>query len=229
MKSIVVMPAYNAAKTLSAVANNIPSIITEVILVDDFSSDDTVIQAEKLNIRVIRHSNNKGYGANQKTCYKAALKSGADIVVMVHPDGQYDPSRLAMIISNFNDGTVGAVYGSRMTGPFSLKGPMPLWRYFSNIVLGRIANFVTAASLSDWHTGYRGYTKSALEAIDFEKFPNGFEFDTSMTLALLKNKISIIEIPVPVKYFPDASSINFIRSIKYGFNFLLQIVTWKKL
>lgn len=224
MKTIVVLPAYNAAKTVAGVVGQIPETVSEIILVDDASSDRTVEVARSLPVTVVAHPVNKGYGANQKTCYNLALEHNADAVIMLHPDGQHDPLALSDFIKLLSEESYSAVYGSRMYSLKNNDAKAPWWRYLSNIALSFFANRLLGASLTDWHTGYRGYTKSLLQSIDYNNFPDGFEFDTHMTTSIVKKGIKIKELYVPAIYSSDSSSISFIRSVKYGFNFVFNVI-----
>jgi len=218
LKIIVVLPAYNSEKTLAQTVRDIPSgIIDEIILVDDFSHDDTVKVAKKLNIRTIRHTKNLGYGGNQKTCYRSALKLKADIVVMLHPDYQYDPKLIKHFVEFIKEGYFDVMLGSRIRSRNeTLAGGMPKYKYYSNRFLTMIENVATGQNLSEWHTGMRAYSGEVLKNINFQKFSNDFVFDTEFLFEVVKKGYKIGEIPVPVRYFPEASSINFARSLKYG-------------
>ena len=216
------MPAYNAEKTLEKTYNEIyQNFVDEIILVDDFSSDKTKEIAKKLNITTIVHEKNKGYGGNQKSCYRAALKSGADIVIMLHPDYQYTPKLIPAIASMMAFEEYDAVIASRMLGRSALKGGMPLYKYFSNKFLTGFENFFLGEKLSEYHTGFRGFTKKILETLPLEACSDDFIFDNEMLALLLYKGFKIGEISCPTKYFPEASSINFARSCKYGLEVLL--------
>lgn len=224
MKTIIVLPAYNAAKTLQTVVSQIPNMVDEIILVDDASSDGTFEIAKSLGVTVVAHPNNRGYGANQKTCYNLALEHGADAVIMLHPDNQHDPQMLPEIISMLSESPMAVVYGSRMYKLKGNPGKSPWWRYWSNIILSTFANLLLRSNLSDWHTGYRGYRADVLKGIDYNSFPDGFEFDTHMTIGITKKGILIKELYVPAKYAEDSSSIGFFRSVKYGLNFVFNVL-----
>ncbi len=224
MKTIVVMPAYNATHTLREVVSKIPSIIDEIILVDDASQDNTVSVAKSLGLQVHEHKENKGYGANQKSCYNMALERGADNVIMIHPDGQHDPSELTKLVNVLAINESSVVYASRMVNSKIFKSEMPFWRYIANITLTKFANKITGANLTDWHTGYRGYSRSALLNVDYNKFPDGFEFDTHMTSSLVNSGIEIKEVFAPAIYMEESSSIGFLRSVKYGINFIGKLI-----
>ena len=221
-KVVIIMPAYNAEKTLEKTYNEIyQNFVDEIILVDDFSSDKTKEIAKKLNITTIVHEKNKGYGGNQKSCYRAALKSGADIVIMLHPDYQYTPKLIPAIASMMAFEEYDAVIASRMLGRSALKGGMPLYKYFSNKFLTGFENFFLGEKLSEYHTGFRGFTKKILETLPLEACSDDFIFDNEMLALLLYKGFKIGEISCPTKYFPEASSINFVRSCKYGLEVLL--------
>jgi len=221
-KIVVVMPAYNAEKTLEKTFNEIPfDIVDEVIVVDDFSNDDTLAEAKKLGIEhVIAHDKNKGYGANQKTCYQKALDLGGDIVIMLHPDYQYTPKLIHSIAYLIGNGVYPVVLGSRILGKGALKGGMPYYKYMANRFLTAFQNILIDAKLSEYHTGYRAYSREVLETINFEDNSDDFVFDNEMLSQILFAGYEIAEITCPTKYFPEASSINFHRSLKYGFGVL---------
>lgn len=218
-KICVVLPAYNAAATLEATYNEIPfSIVDEVVLVDDKSSDETVKVAGKLGIRhIIQHEENKGYGANQKTCYQTALSLGADIVVMLHPDYQYSPKLIESMCYLISNEVYPVVLGSRILGKGALKGGMPRYKYFFNRLLTAFQNFVMNEKLAEYHTGYRAFSKEVLQSINFMANSDDFVFDNQMIAQIFHAGFEIAEITCPTKYFPEASSINFRRSVKYGF------------
>jgi len=215
---VVVMPAYNAADTLEKTYREIPKgSFDEVLIVDDASSDSTTKIAKKLKLKTILHKKNLGYGANQKTCYKTALKMQADIIVMLHPDYQYDPKLLPLITEPIKRDYFDIMLGSRMqTREGALKGGMPLWKYIANRALTFVENVVLGLSLSEYHTGYRAYSRWALEKIPFETFSNDFVFDQQLLISARAHNLRIGEIAVPTKYFKEASSINFKRSFIYG-------------
>jgi glycosyltransferase involved in cell wall biosynthesis len=216
-KVIVVMPAYNAEKTLVETYQEIPlDLVDKVILVDDASSDRTSDMSKKMGLETIVHPQNRGYGANQKTCYRAALDSGADLVVMLHPDYQYTPKLISAMVYLLESGTFEVVLGSRILGGKALSGGMPVYKYFSNRVLTLIQNLLMGAKLSEYHTGYRAYTRGVLEAIAWEKNSDDFIFDNQFLSQILFKGFNVGEISCPAKYFAEASSINFARSVKYG-------------
>jgi glycosyltransferase involved in cell wall biosynthesis len=227
-KVIVVLPAYNAAKTLARTVADIPrNIIDEIILVDDGSSDETVHLAESLGLVVITHGRNSGYGANQKTCYRTALERGADIVVMLHPDYQYDPKLIKYFVGLIRENYFDLMLGSRIRSRReALAGGMPLYKYYANRFLTLIENLASGQNLSEWHTGMRAYTRDVLEHIDFAHNSNDFVFDSQVLFQAIEKKYRIGEIPVPVRYFPEASSINFVRSVKYGLQTLCVALTY---
>ncbi|MFW0862154.1 MAG: glycosyltransferase family 2 protein [Candidatus Komeilibacteria bacterium] len=217
-KTIVVLPAYNAAKTLAKTIKDIPSeYVDEIILVDDYSNDETIQIAEELGLIIEKHNANKGYGANQKTCYNIALKHNADIIVMLHPDYQYDPKLIKYFVEFIRDGYFDVMLGSRIRSrKEALAGGMPKYKYFFNRSLSLLENIVTGQNLSEWHTGMRAYSKEVLEKIDYMKLSDDFVFDSQMLFNIVKKDFKIGDIPVPVRYFAEASSINVKRSIKYG-------------
>lgn len=217
-KIIIVLPAFNAENTLKKTVDDIPKdIVDEIILVDDKSNDKTVKLARQLGLSVFAHDKNKGYGGNQKTCYKLALEKDADIIIMIHPDYQYDP-KLTIYLANFIiDGYCDVVLGSRIRSrKESLAGGMPLYKYISNRFLSFFENIISGQNLSEWHTGMRAYKREVLENIDFEKNSDDFVFDTEILFQIIEKGYRIADIPVPVRYFKEASSINFKRSLKYG-------------
>ncbi len=222
-KTIVVLPAYNAAKTLEKTIAEIPKeYVDEIILVDDASRDQTVKLAKKLKLTVFKHPQNKGYGANQKTCYTLALKHQPDIIVMLHPDYQYDPKLIKYFVEFIAEGYFDVMLGSRIRSrKEALAGGMPLYKYFGNRFLTIIENLVTGYNLSEWHTGMRAYKRKVLKNIDFLKNSDDFVFDSQILFQIIEKGFRIGEIPVPVRYFPEASSINFKRSLKYGLGTLL--------
>ena len=215
------MPAYNAEKTLEKTYNEIyQGIVDEIILVDDFSSDETKDIAKRLNITTIVHKKNLGYGGNQKSCYRAALRAGADIVIMLHPDYQYTPKLVPAMASMMAFDEYDAIIASRMLGNSALKGGMPLYKFVSNRFLTEFQNFVIGQKLSEYHTGFRGFTREILEKLPLEDRSDDFIFDNEMLALILYNNYKIGEISCPTKYFKEASSINFVRSCKYGLGVL---------
>jgi glycosyltransferase involved in cell wall biosynthesis len=229
---VVVLPAYNAARTLVRTYRDIPKdVVDDVILVDDASQDDTVEIARLLNLKVIVHGKNLGYGGNQKTCYRAALEGGADIVVMVHPDHQYDPTLIPQMIAPIQQGEADCVLGSRMLQKGSASaGGMPIYKQIGNRVLTWIENTILGQNLSEYHTGYRAYSRRLLTSIPFTENSNNFVFDTEIIIQLLVAGFHIKEIPIPTRYFSHASSVDFFRSVQYGFGILKRLVlylVWK--
>jgi len=222
-KVVVVMPAYNAAKTLRQTYEEVmdQGLVDLVIVVDDASTDETTQIAETLDhAKVFRHPSNKGYGGNQKTCYREALDEGADIVIMVHPDYQYTPLLIPAMVTMIGNGLYDCVIGSRILGGYALKGGMPIWKYISNRFLTAVENLLIGAKLSEYHTGYRGFSREVLERVPIEENSDDFVFDNQMLAQILWFGYSIGEVSCPTKYFPEASSINLRRSIVYGFGCL---------
>jgi glycosyltransferase involved in cell wall biosynthesis len=217
-KVIVVLPAYQAEKTLEITVRDIPlSVVDEIILVDDMSNDRTVELAKKFNLIVEQHTHNLGYGANQKTCYQLALRRNADIIVMLHPDYQYDPKLIPHFVDFIQNGYFDVMLGTRIrTRKEALAGGMPRYKYISNRFLTLIENVITGQNLSEWHTGMRAYSRRVLESIDYMKNSDDFVFDSQVLFQIVEKDFRIGEIPVPVRYFPEASSINFSRSLRYG-------------
>lgn len=215
------MPAYNAASTLEKTYHEIPhDIVDEIILVDDASLDDTVKIAKSLQIQTIIHSENRGYGANQKTCYKEALEKNADIIIMVHPDYQYTPKLITAMVSPLAEGVFDCMLGSRILGIGALKGGMPYYKYVANRFLTLVQNFLLNYKLSEYHTGYRAYTRELLESIHWEENSDDFVFDNQILAQIIYAGYSIGEISCPSLYAEESSSINFQRSIVYGIGVL---------
>ena len=224
---IVVMPAYNAAKTLERTYRDLPKdVIDKVILVDDVSQDETVEIARRLGLKVIIHVQNKGYGGNQKTCYIEALKDGADIVVMLHPDYQYDSTLVPELIAPILEGRADMVLGSRFLGEGALKGGMPLYKYVANRFLTIAENLVLGLHLSEAHTGFRAYRRELLETIPFLLNSDKFVFDSEIIAQTVAFGFRIAEIGVPTRYFEEASSVNFKNSVIYGFSTLWTLVKY---
>jgi len=218
-KVVVVMPAYNAEQTLEKTYEEVmqEEIVDLIVLVDDASSDKTVEVARKLpNVKVFVHPENMGYGANQKTCYREALEEGADIVIMVHPDYQYTPKLITAMASLIASDLYSCVIASRILGGYALRGGMPVWKYFSNRMLTAFSNILMGAKLSEYHTGYRAFSRDVLESIPLAQNSDDFVFDNQMLAQIVWQRHLIGEITCPAKYFPEASSINFSRSVKYG-------------
>ena len=222
-KIVVVMPAYNAAQTLRKTYDEVMAqdIVDMVIVTDDQSRDETVSIAKSLpNTLVHTHEKNRGYGGNQKSCYRLALKAGGDIIIMVHPDYQYTPKLIPAMASLIGNGLYHCVLGSRILGGYALKGGMPIWRYIANRVLTLIENILLRAKLSEYHTGYRAFSRHLLEQLPIETNSDDFVFDNQMLAQVLWFGYTVAEVSCPTKYFVEASSINFFRSIKYGFGCL---------
>ena len=217
-KVVVVLPAYNAAKTLEQTYREIDrSVVDEIILVDDASRDNTMEVAKSLGItHIIRHEKNKGYGGNQKSCYKKALEIGGDIIVMLHPDYQYTPALIVPMVSLIANNVYPVVFGSRILGKGALKGGMPVYKYIMNRMLTATQNLLMWQKLSEYHTGYRAYHKKVLQAIAFENNSDDFVFDNEMVAQIFYKGFEVAEITCPTRYFKEASSINFRRSVKYG-------------
>lgn len=218
-KIVVVMPAYKAAKTVTQTVDEVlqQGIVDEIILVDDHSPDDTVkVASQLLGVKVHVHEKNKGYGGNQKTCYRLALEAGADIVIMVHPDYQYTPKLIPAMASMIANGLHPCILASRILGNYSLQGGMPLWKYVANRGLTAVENILLGAKLSEYHTGYRAFSRELLEKIDISVNSDDFVFDNQMLAQIFWHGFTIGEVSCPTKYFKEASSINFQRSCKYG-------------
>jgi glycosyltransferase involved in cell wall biosynthesis len=226
-KVVVVMPAYNAARTLRMTYEELPKeCIDSIILVDDGSTDDTIAIARRLNLEVFVHTRNFGYGANQKTCYREALKAGADIVAMVHPDYQYDPTLLPQIIQPIIDGKAEIVLGSRLQKGSALAQGMPWWKYFANRFLTGLENFCFGLNHSEYHTGYRAFNRAALESVNFEMNSDSFVFDQEIIAQAVASGLRIDEIAVPVRYFKEASSASFFQSSAYGLRILVLLAKY---
>lgn len=222
-KIVVVMPAYNAENTLRRTHEEVmdQEIVDLVIVVDDGSKDETTSIAHALpNTKVYLHKKNLGYGANQKSCYRLALEESGDIIIMVHPDYQYTPQLIPALAALIGNGLYDCVLASRILGGYALKGGMPLWRYVANRFLTLVENVLFGAKLSEYHTGYRAFSRSLLEKIPFEINSHDFVFDNQMLAQIIWHGYTIAEVSCPTKYYTDASSINFARSVKYGFGCL---------
>jgi glycosyltransferase involved in cell wall biosynthesis len=218
-KLVVVMPAYNAARTLRQTYDEVMAqgIVDLVILVDDASRDETVAMARALpHVQVEVHERNLGYGGNQKTCYRLALAAGADIVIMIHPDYQYTPALIPAMASLVASGLYPCVLASRILGGGALRGGMPWWKYVSNRFLTLVENLLLGAKLSEYHTGYRAFSRSLLERLPLEENSNDFIFDNQVLVQIIRLGYPIGEVTCPTKYFPEASSINFSASVRYG-------------
>jgi glycosyltransferase involved in cell wall biosynthesis len=220
-KVLVVMPAYNAARTLERTFQDIPfDVVDEVLLVDDASRDETLEVARRLGIRCFLHERNLGYGRNQKTCYTEALKTGADIVVMVHPDYQYSPKIIPALAGLVASGEYQAAIGSRILGGTARRGGMPVYKYLANRCLTLIQNLLLGAKLSEYHTGFRAFSRQVLESLPLWENSDDFVFDNEMLAQVIYFGFAIGEVSCPTRYFPEASSINFMRSVKYGLGVL---------
>ena len=220
-KTVVIMPAYNAAKTLKMTYMALPhDVVDLVLLVDDGSTDETINIARELNLQIFLHNRNYGYGGNQKTCYIEALNARADIIVMVHPDYQYDPACLPEIIRPIEAGEADVVFGSRLLGKSPIQQGMPWWKYLGNRVLTKFENVCLGLNLSEYHTGYRAFSKRVLETINFRANSDGFIFDQEVVMQIVEGQFRIAEVSVPVRYFPEASSASFIDSVTYGLGIL---------
>lgn len=227
LKTAIVLPAYNAARTLNRTVSDIPDgIADEIVLVDDRSCDNTVDVAKELGLKVFTHNKNLGYGANQKTCYEEALKLGADIVVMLHPDYQYDPRAIPELIEPIRQGRSDAVFGSRMMKGGALEGGMPKWKHDANILLTALENVVLGTYLTEYHSGFRAYSRKLLEAVNFKLNSNGFIFDTEIIIQALLKNFKIEEIPIKTRYFDEASTIGFFRSCLYGLGILKTLLKY---
>ncbi len=222
------MPSYNAAKTLERTVAEIPrDIVDEILLVDDASSDKTVEIANRLGLKVFLHETNYGYGRNQKTCYREALRLGADIVVMVHPDYQYSPNLIVPMTGMIAYGEYDAVIGSRILGKGALAGGMPIYKYVSNRLLTLFQNILLNYKLSEYHTGFRAFSREVLETLPLDENSDDFVFDNQMLAQAVYFRFRIGEISTPTRYFEEASSINFSRSVKYGFGVLATSVSYR--
>ncbi len=240
-KVIVVLPAYNAALTLEKTLNEVPKdIVDEIVFVDDNSTDNSTEVARQLGIQhIITHPENRGYGGNQKSCYKKALELNGDIIVMLHPDYQYTPLLITAMVSIIGNDIYKVVFGSRILGKGALKGGMPIYKYIANRLLTLFQNICMNQKLSEYHTGYRAYSKEVLQAIDFEHNSDDFIFDNETVAQIFYKGFEIAEVTCPTKYFDEASSINLKRSTVYGFGVLkvsllylltkLNIYKWKLL
>ncbi len=220
-KIFIVLPAYNAARTLMRTLMEIPLEYRQnILLVDDASSDDTVEVAKKAGLTVVVHERNLGYGGNQKTCYTESLRRGADLVVMLHPDHQYDAKVIPHLIRPIVAGEASAVFGSRMLGGFPLEGGMPWWKYVANVLLTALPNIIFQRYLTEIHSGFRAYSREYLETVRFMENSNDFIFDTEIIAQGMMCRLAFQEVPITTRYFPEASSINFWRSVIYGLGIL---------
>jgi glycosyltransferase involved in cell wall biosynthesis len=224
----IVMPAYNAARTIARTVADLPrDWVDDVVLVDDGSRDETVALARGLGLHTLVHPHNRGYGGAQKTCYREALARGADICVMVHPDHQYDPQSIPALLAPLLADECDAVFGSRMLGGRPLEGGMPKWKYAANLFLTAIANVAFGAFLSEYHSGLRAYTRHYLEAVNLDANSDDFVFDTEIVAQAMWQRLRIREIPIATRYFPEASQIGFLRSVRYGFSVLWVLARYK--
>lgn len=216
-KIFIVLPAYNASRTLLRTLAEIPPAYRQnILLVDDASRDNTVEVARKAGLSVVVHERNQGYGGNQKTCYTESLRRGADLVVMLHPDHQYDAKVIPQLIRPILDGEASAVFGSRMLGGRPLEGGMPWWKYVANVLLTALANIIFQRYLTEIHSGFRAYSREYLETVRFMENSNDFIFDTEIIAQGMMCRLAFQEVPITTRYFPEASSINFWRSVVYG-------------
>ena len=226
-KVVVVMPAYNAGRTLRMTYEELPKdAVSTVILVDDGSTDETLRIARELKLEVFVHNRNYGYGANQKTCYAEALKAGADIVVMVHPDYQYDPKLLPQIVEPIEKGEADVVLGSRLKHGSALQQGMPWWKYYANRFLTGVENLTFGLKLTEFHTGYRAFRREVLETVNFAMNSDGFVFDQEIVAQVVSAKFRIAEIAVPTRYFAEASSASFGQCVNYGFRILWLVIRY---
>jgi glycosyltransferase involved in cell wall biosynthesis len=229
-KVVVVMPAYNAAQTLRKTYEEVmeQDVVDLVIVVDDGSQDETAAIAQTLPDTIVRiHHNNQGYGANQKTCYKLALEEGGDIIIMVHPDYQYTPKLIPSMVAMIGSGPYHCVLGSRILGGYALRSGMPVWKYIANRFLTLAENILIGAKLSEYHTGYRAFSRELLERVPLDANSDDFVFDNQMLTQILWLGYTVAEVSCPAKYFPEASSINLPRSIKYGIGCLVTALTFR--
>ena len=227
-KITVILPAYNAEKTLKNTLNDIPKeCVDDIILVDDASTDNTVSLAKELNLYVVKHTKNRGYGGNQKTCYQEALRRGADIVIMVHPDHQYDPFYIPQLLEPLLNNSADAVFGSRMMiRGAAIRGSMPQWKYIMNIVLTKLENHVLSLQLTEYHSGFRAYSRTVLESVPYLLNSDNFVFDTEIIVQMKLKNFRIKEIPIQARYFKDASTINFFQSTLYGFSIVRTMIKY---
>lgn len=228
-KVVAVLPAYNAEKTLQATFDDIPKDwVDEILLVDDRSRDRTVEISRSLGIKTVVHERNRGYGGNQKTCYRTAMyEMGADIMVMVHPDHQYDPKIIPRLVEPLMRGECDAVFGSRMLGGRPIEGGMPKWKYFANLFLTMVENATFYVFLSEYHSGFRAYSRRYLESIDYDANSDDFVFDTEIIAQGVAKKMLIREVPIQTRYFDEASQIGFWKSVRYGVAILKTMILYK--
>lgn len=227
-KVIIVLPAYNAARTLKRTLDDIPpGIADEIVLVDDASGDDTVAVARGLGLHVVTHEKNRGYGGNQKTCYATALEMGADIVVMLHPDYQYDPTVIPHMVDPIARGDADAVFASRIMQGGALEGRMPPWKYNTNILLTAVANVALHIYLTEYHSGFRAYSRKVLETCRLEDNSDNFIFDTEIIVQCAMHRFRIHEVPIRARYFSEASTIKFGAACRYGFGILFALAKYR--
>src|SRR5436309_4084829 len=228
-KVVAVLPAYNAEKTLRATFDDIPQEwVDEILLVDDVSRDKTVELARTLPMRVVVHAKNRGYGGNQKTCYRTAMdEMGGEIMVMVHPDHQYDPKIIPQLVQPLLRGDCEAVFGSRMLGGRPMEGGMPKWKYLANLFLTMVENATFYIFLSEYHSGFRAYSKRFLDTVNFEANSDNFVFDTEIIAQAVAKKLKIIEVPIQTRYFDEASQVGFMRGVRYGLSILKTMFYYK--
>ncbi len=220
-KVIAVLPAYNAERTLEQTVKDIPrDWVDEILLVDDASQDETWRVAQRLGVATVRHPENRGYGGNQKTCYAEALKRGADIVVMVHPDYQYDPALIPQLIEPLLRNESDAVFGSRMLGGQFIEGGMPLWKFYGNVMLTALENMVLHVFLSEYHSGFRAYSKRYLQSVNLPANSDDFVFDTEIIVQGIAQGLPIREVPITTRYFDSASQISFWKSVRYALSII---------
>jgi glycosyltransferase involved in cell wall biosynthesis len=228
-KVIAVLPAYNAERTLRATYDDIPQDwVDEILLVDDCSRDRTVEISRELGLKTVVHVKNRGYGGNQKTCYRTAMEEmGGEIMVMVHPDHQYDPKIIPELVKPLLRGDCDAVFGSRMLGGRPIEGGMPKWKYFANLFLTMIENATFYVYLSEYHSGFRAYSKHFLETVNFDANSDDFVFDTEIIAQAVAKQLSIREVPIRTRYFDEASQVGFVRGCRYGLAILRTMVLYK--
>jgi glycosyltransferase involved in cell wall biosynthesis len=227
-KVVVVMPAYNAAETLRMTYAELPhDAVDLVIVVDDGSSDQTAAIARDLGLELFVHNRNYGYGANQKTCYREALRAGADIIVMVHPDYQYDPTLLPDVIRPIQEGKAEVVLGSRLLGGHPMASGMPWWKFAANRILTKLENAIFGLKLAEYHTGYRAFRRDALDQVNLDMNSDNFIFDQEIIAQLVNLNMRIAEVPVPTRYFPEASSASFVQSSIYGLSILWLLLKYE--
>ena len=228
-KVIAVLPAYNAERTLQATLDDIPmNWVDEILLVDDCSRDRTVELAREIGLKTVVHPQNRGYGGNQKTCYRTAMEElGGEIMVMVHPDHQYDPKIIPELVKPLLRGEADAVFGSRMLGGRPIEGGMPKWKYFANLFLTMVENATFYVYLSEYHSGFRAYSKKFLQTVNFEANSDNFVFDTEIIAQAVAKSLKITEVPIRTRYFDEASQVGFWRGVRYGLSILKTMFFYK--